>query len=74
MKNRQNELEVQMTNEHTYGQEKYCAHCWACVHGEECFALPESRAYQCLCAKAEKKLQSTANVPFPEVANKEVDE
>ena len=65
MKNRQTELEAKMSNDYSYGQEKFCAHCWACVHGEECFALPENRFKNCLCANAEKRMQEQGEKPMP---------
>lgn len=65
MKIRQNVLEANMTNAKTYGQEKYCAHCWACVYGEECLATVNNREAQCLCVKAEKRLQEYGERPLP---------
>lgn len=72
MKDRQMQLEAKMSNDYTYGQEQFCAHCWACVHGEECFALPEFRGIQCLCVLAEKRMQEKGEKALPRKRDKGV--
>ena len=62
---RQNELDAKMAKGYSYGQESFCAHCWACVHGEDCFASPSNRVGQCLCAKAENREQEQGKRPLP---------
>lgn len=54
---RQITLETRMYRKKSFGQEKYCRHCWACEYHRNCIALPTQRGRKQLCVKAENRMK-----------------